>query len=90
MADLARMKNKTTGGVAELPDTDFWRDLGWEVVDESVPTTDEVRELYNPADHNATEVAAYLVNADDAERARVIAAEKTADSPRKTIVEWTA
>lgn len=89
MADLARMKNKTTGGVAELANTDFWRDLGWEPVDEDVPTTDEVRELYNPADYNADEVTAYLANADDAERKRVIAAEK-AGGARKTIVEWTA
>ena len=90
MADLARMKNKTTGGVAELPDTEFWHDLGWEVVGEDVPTTDEVRELYNPADFKADEVVAYLTNADDAERRRVIAAEKASDSPRKTIVDWTA
>ena len=90
MADLARMKNKTTGGVAELPDTDFWRDLGWEPVGEDVPTTDEVRELYDPSTGTVEEVAAYLAKSDDAERKRVIAAEKGADSPRKTVIEWTA
>ena len=89
MADLARMKNKTTGGVAELPDTDFWRDLGWEVVGDDVPTTNEVRELYDPTSGTVEEVTAYLAKADDAERKRVIAAEK-AGQARATIVEWTA
>lgn len=88
MAELIRAKHNESGNVAEVPDTDFWRDLGWVEVDESTPTTDEIRDLYNPGDYTVDEVAAYLARADDAERQRVIAVEKSAGG-RKTILEWT-
>jgi hypothetical protein len=44
---------------------------------------------FNPVRHNVDEVQAYLADADEAERTRVLDAEKArGDKARKTIVEW--
>lgn len=44
-------------------------------------------ETYNPADHTVDEVNAYLADADDTERQRVLDAEAGAEKPRTGITE---
>jgi hypothetical protein len=87
MAELIRARHEVFG-VQDVPDTDFYRDNGWTPVDEGTPTTAEQRSLYDPSANKVTDVTAYLETADDAERARVIDAEKAGQN-RATIVNWT-
>lgn len=79
-----------------------WPTSTWEVVtppklDGYVDASDEDAHLwvaavpddeaFDPSDHGVPEVVAHLEQAEDGERARVIAAE-SAGKARKTILEW--
>lgn len=81
---LIRAKHNVTGGVADVPDNDFWRTKGWEPVDLDTPTTDQLRDQgliggpeFDPAEHNVDDVVAHLASAGPGERDRVLAAERT-------------
>ncbi|ALY10557.1 hypothetical protein FDH86_gp022 [Arthrobacter phage Tank] len=50
-------------------------------------TPDEDLDAYDPSKHTIAEVTEYLEGADDAERERVIAAEKESEKPRKGILD---
>jgi hypothetical protein len=75
---------KSTWEVVEPPEVDGYVDAS---TDEAWLWTIPEAAPYDPAEHNATDVVAHLEQADDDERARVIAAE-TAGKARKTITEW--
>lgn len=67
------------------PKTDVSRETERETEDEGQGTGEEVP-AYDPADHTISEVEAYLEEADDEERARVIAAEE-AGKQRKGVLD---
>jgi hypothetical protein len=86
-------------GVADVPDTDYYRENGWSEVDPSTPTKVEAERAaeseaylkatsFDPAEHKAEEVVAYIETAPDAEAARVIEAEKASKS-RKSVINAT-
>jgi hypothetical protein len=83
-------------GVADVADSDFYRDNGWVEVDPSTPTRlEEERQAeadaflaattYDPAAHKAEEVVEHIQTADEAEAARVLEAEKSGKA-RKTVL----
>lgn len=81
-------------GVADVPDTDFYRENGWTEVSPDTPTAVDDRRAaenelragtFDPAAHPAPEVVAHLEAADDGEAARVLEAEKSGKA-RKTIL----
>jgi hypothetical protein len=88
MAELIRARHDVFG-VQDVPDTDFYRDNGWVPVEEGTPTTAEQRDQYDPSAHTATDVVAYLKTADDAERQRVIDAERAGQN-RATVVNYSS
>lgn len=55
----------------------------WTAVDAPIPPRDVP---FNPAVHNVPEVLAYLADASPSERARVLAAERSSDRPRQTVL----
>lgn len=81
-------------GVADVVDSDFYRDNGWVEVDPSTPTAEddrvaaenELRRGYDPAEHSAAEVKAVLESAPEDVKADVIAAEKSGKA-RKTVLD---
>ena len=86
-------------GVADVPDTDFYRETGWVEVDADTPTAEEAasqaeveefhREagiVFDPSAHNVDEVRAHLAEADEDERRRVLEAEE-AGNARVTLLE---
>jgi hypothetical protein len=86
-------------GVADVPDTDYYRETGWTEVDASTPTNVEAARQaeadaflaetsFDPAAHKAEEVVAYIEAAPEAEVARVIEAEKASKS-RKSVLDAT-
>lgn len=94
---LMRAKHNDLGVVVEVPDNDYYRDLGWEKVSDDTPTTYEAnltaegeafaaRGQFDPSEHKAEEVVEYVQSAPEAEAARVIEAEK-AGKARKSVVE---
>jgi hypothetical protein len=96
MADLIRAKHDVFG-VADVPDTDYYRDLGWSKVDPATPTDVEAARQaeadafhaaisFDPAEHKAEEVVEHLASADEDEAARVLAAEKSGKA-RKTVLD---
>lgn len=102
MADLMRARHKDTAAVADVPDNDYYRDLGWSKVSDDTPTdTEAARQaegeafhaaqvdsgvVFDPGAHTVDEVHAYLADVDDAERERVLAAEADGKG-RVTILE---
>lgn len=87
-------------GVADVPDTDYYRETGWTEVDPSTPTRVEAERQaeadaflaatsFVPAEHPVAEVVDYIATADEAERARVLAEEK-ATKGRKTVLDAVA
>lgn len=93
---LMRARHKDLGVVAEVPDNDYYRDKGWVSVSDDTPTYVEAalnegaeafraRVEFDPAAHKAEEVVEYVQEADPAEAARVLEAEK-AGKARKTVV----
>lgn len=91
---LMRARHKVFG-VKDVNDSKFNRENGWEPVDPSTPTTEQVRrrELnavrrgdYDPAEHKAAEVAAVIENAPQDVKADVVAAEKSGKA-RKTVLD---
>lgn len=38
------MKHAQTGGIADLPDLEYWRAMGWEPTDERPPEPDLLRD----------------------------------------------
>jgi hypothetical protein len=87
MAELIRASHEVFG-VQDVPDTDWYRENGWTPVAEGTPTSSEQQNLYDPSANKATDVTAYLETADEAEKQRVIDAEKAGQN-RATIVNWT-
>jgi len=88
MADLMRARYPELDVVCEVPDTDFWRGAGWVKVDDATPLTEEQRTLFDPAEGNVDDVVAYLSSInDEAERQRVLEAEKTGKK-RASILGW--
>lgn len=101
MADLIRAQHEVFG-VADVPDNDYYRDLGWKKVHAETPTAveaarqaeaDEFHQqqvdagvVFDPGAHTVDEVNAYLASADPDERERVVEAEK-AGKARVTILE---
>lgn len=84
-------------GVADVPDTDYWRENGWKQVSDDTPTRVEEERAaesdaylsatsFDPAAHKAEEVVAYIAEAPADEAARVIEAEKAAKS-RKSVID---
>ena len=72
--------NFNTDGVAEVehvnPGLERWlRTAGYTLVDLDDPQEAENAIVFNPADHKVEEVLAYLADADEAERDRVLSAE---------------
>lgn len=78
-------------GVAEVaqlnPGLDRWlRAAGYQVIDLDDPAAAELGAVvFNPAEHKVEDVLAYLADADEAERDRVIAAEAEGQA-RKSII----
>ncbi|MFJ1865541.1 hypothetical protein ACIOD1_13000 [Streptomyces sp. NPDC088097] len=67
----------------------YFRRSGYRVTDEAPaePTVqDAPADVFDPADHNVVDVLAYLADADEDERARVLAAEE-AGQARATILK---
>lgn len=88
MADLIRLRNRLNGGIVNVDEATAGQ-LGasvWEPVEGSAGTT-AADGAFDPGKHNVDEVTAYLADADDDERARVIASE-TDGKNRKSIAEW--
>jgi hypothetical protein len=90
------------GGEVTIADERFveraWPTSTWDVVEKPKgyvdASTDDAHlwieptpEEYDPGAHGVDEVTEYLSNADEGERARVIAVE-SAGKARKTILEW--
>lgn len=84
---LMRAKHNVLNVVAEVPDNDYYRDKGWAKVSDDTLTTAEAElkaegdrflgvVAFDPGAHNVDEVAAYLADAPEAERARVLQAER--------------
>ena len=84
-------------GVADVADSDYYRENGWVEVDPSTPTKVEEERTaeadaylaavsYNPAEHKAEEVVEHIQAAPEDERARVLEAEKSGKA-RKTVIE---
>jgi hypothetical protein len=84
-------------GVADVADTDYYRDNGWVPVDPSTPTRVEAERqseadaylaavTFDPAEHPAAEVVEHVQSADEAEAARVLAAEKSGKA-RKAVLD---
>lgn len=80
-----RLRHVVTGVVVNVRDD---KTLGsdWVAVEGEVPASAEPAE-FDPTLHKVDDVIAYLVEADDDERARVIEAE-AAGKARKGITEW--
>jgi len=83
-------------GVADVPDTDYYRETGWTEVDPSTPTRVEAERqaeadafvaavTFDPAEHKAEEVVEHIQTADEAEAARVLDAEKSGKA-RKSVI----
>ena len=83
-------------GVADVADTDYYRNNGWVEVDPSTPTAvEEARAAesaaylaattFDPAAHKADEVVEHIQTADEAEAARVLEAEKSGKA-RKSVL----
>ena len=92
---LMRAKHEVFG-VADVADTDYYRETGWVEVDPSTPTDVEAARQaeadafvaatsFVPAEHPAAEVVDYIATADEDEKARVLADEK-ATKARKTVL----
>jgi hypothetical protein len=88
MAELIRAQHEVFG-VQDVPDTDWYRENGWTPVAEGTPTSSEQQDLYDPSAHTAIDVVAYLKTVDDAERQRVIDAEKAGQN-RATVVNYSS
>lgn len=102
MADLMRARHSESGGVTDVPDNDYYRSIGWVKVSDDTPTDVEAARqaeadefhaaqveagvVFDPSAHSVDEVSAYLADADDAERERVLAAEAEGKA-RKTLLE---
>lgn len=91
MAELIRAKHAELGdAVVEIPNTDHYLDNGWSRVADDAPLDADNRGLFDPSEHNAHDVVAYLASLDDpAEHVRVKSLE-SAGQARKTITEWSA
>lgn len=85
-------------GVTDVPDNDYYREIGWTQVDPSTPTNLEAARQaeadaflgvvqYDPSAHSVEDVQAYLEGPDvtDEERERVLAAERDGKA-RKTLL----
>lgn len=99
--ELMRARHADLGVVHLVPDNDYYRSNGWSPVDESTPTEAEARSaaeaeefaaaqvasgaVFDPSAHKVDEVNAYLASADDAERDRVLDAER-AGQARKSVL----
>lgn len=88
------MKHDGIGSTARVPYSAVaqHRLSGWYVEGDVAPDN-EVQPIvrdgdFDPASVGYKEVIDYLKTADDAERARVIAVEKSLPSPRKSVVNW--
>jgi hypothetical protein len=87
-------------GVADVPDTDYYRETGWTEVDASTPTNVEAARQaeadaflaatsFDPAEHKAEEVVDYVADRTRGrEVARVIEAEKSGKA-RKSVLDAT-
>jgi hypothetical protein len=84
-------------GVADVTDSDYYRENGWVEVDPSTPTRVEAERAaeaeafvaataFDPAAHPVEEVVEHIATADEDEKARVLAAEK-ASKARKTVLD---
>lgn len=78
MADLMRARNAELDAVADVPDNDYYRGLGWVKVDPDTPTAVEAARtaeaeafhqaqvesgaVFDPASHKADEVVAKLAD----------------------------
>src|SRR5690242_7335138 len=100
MADLIRAKHDVFG-VADVPDNDLYRELGWSKVDPSTPTAVEAARqaeaaafhaelvktgvVFDPAAHKAEEVVEHLAAVDEGEREQILEAERSGKA-RKSVL----
>jgi hypothetical protein len=75
----------TSTGTDQTPEGNTSEENGGEA--DGGDTPDANLEAYDPSKHTVDEVVEYLEGADEAERARVIAAEKESSKPRKGVLE---
>lgn len=84
-------------GVADVPDNDYYREIGWKPVAADTPTRVEQERAdesaaflaatqFDPNAHPVDEVVAHIETADEAEARRVLEAEKSGKA-RKTVIE---
>lgn len=92
---LMRARHKVFG-VADVPDTDYYRETGWVQVSDDTPTRVEQERVdesaaylaaisFDPAAHNVDEVVAHLETAPEEEAARVLEVEKSGKA-RKSVI----